>query len=68
MKKLNFIFGFQAFVWLIYILFFIGWVKCLVKFVKCDFDPIGKAELIYGIGTFTGAGGVIGWFDIKDGE
>ena len=44
----------------------IGEVKCVIKMINCNFDPIGKAEIFYSIGTFTGAGAVIGWFDIKD--
>lgn len=43
-----------------------GWVKCIVKTYKCNWEPIGKAEIIYTIGTFTGAGAVIGWLNIKD--
>lgn len=43
----------------------IGWVRCVVKLVKQDFDTPYKAELIYGIGTFTGAGAIIGWINIK---
>lgn len=42
-----------------------GYVQCVVKFVRCDFSnktPY-KAEILYGIGTFTGAGIVIGWCD-----
>lgn len=50
----------------IYALFFIGWVQCVVKMVKCNWEPIGKAEILYTVGSFTGLGGVIGWFDIKD--
>lgn len=43
-----------------------GWVQCLVKFVNCDFKEPYKAEIIYGIGTFTGAGAIIGWINIDD--
>jgi len=51
---------------LMIILFFIGWCKCVYKMTQCDWEPIGKAEIIYTAGTFTGLGGIIGWFDIED--
>jgi len=44
----------------------IGWVMCVVKLVKTDFQAPYKAEVIYAVGTFTGAGAIIGWIDIKD--
>lgn len=44
----------------------LGWIKCVVKFVKSDFDAPYKAEIVYGIGTFTGAGAVIGYINIRD--
>lgn len=45
---------------------FVGEVKCIIKMINCNFEPIGKAEIFYTIGTFTGAGCVIGYIDIKD--
>ena len=45
---------------------FVGEIRCFVKMVRCNWDPIGKAEVLYTIGTFTGTGCVIGWFDIED--
>jgi len=50
----------------IIILSIMGWVKCVIKLVKTDFEAPYKAEVIYGIGTFTGAGAIIGWIDIKE--
>jgi len=44
----------------------IGEVKCVIKMINCNFEPIGKAEIFYTIGTFTGAGCIIGYIDIKD--
>jgi hypothetical protein len=41
-----------------------GYVRCVYKFCKCDFEPSYKAESIYGIGTFTGLGAIIGYFNI----
>lgn len=51
---------------IIVIIIFVGQIKCIIKMANCNWDPIGKAEVIYTIGTFTGAGVIIGWLDIKD--
>lgn len=48
------------------ILLFVGWIKCLYKFCNCDFEPSYKAEIVYGVGTFSGLGCIIGWMDIND--
>lgn len=54
-------------IWLfIALFFFVGWVKCIYKAINCNWDPIGKAEVIYTCGVFLGYGGIIGWFDIED--
>ena len=45
---------------------FVGEVKCIIKMINCNFEPVGKAEIFYTIGTFTGAGCIIGYIDIKD--
>ena len=45
---------------------FVGQVKCVIKMVACNWEPIGKAEILYTVGTFTGAGAVIGYLDIED--
>jgi hypothetical protein len=34
--------------------------------VNCNWDPIGKAEIIYTAAAFTGFGVIIGYMDIKD--
>lgn len=44
----------------------VGEVKCIVKACKCNWEPIGKAEVIYTAGAFTGLGSVIGYIDIQD--
>lgn len=44
----------------------IGEVKCIIKAINCNWEPIGKAEIIYTAGSFTGLGCIIGWVDIKD--
>lgn len=48
------------------VLAIIGEVKCIVKFVQCDFKAPYKAEVIYGVGIITGLGVVVGWIDIND--
>ena len=45
---------------------FVGEIKCIVKMCQCNWEPIGKAEFFYTAGTFTGAGCIIGYFDIED--
>lgn len=41
-----------------------GYVQCVVKFVRCDFEPSYKAEIVYGAGLVTGLGGIVGWMDV----
>jgi hypothetical protein len=56
-----------AFMWFaIVALIFIGEIKCVVKAIQCDWDPIGKAEIIYTGATLTGLGAIVGWIDIED--
>ena len=43
-----------------------GEIRCIYKMFKCNWEPIGKAEVIYTVGTFTGLGCVIGYFNISD--
>lgn len=49
----------------IVVLLIIGWIMCLVAFCNCDFTGAtsSKAEVIYGIGVFTGLGSILGWFN-----
>ena len=44
----------------------VGEVKCIIKMVNCNWEPIGKAEVIYTASTFTGLGCIIGYIDIQD--
>lgn len=48
---------------LLVILGFVGYIKNIVHLCQCDFKESYKAEVLYGIGTFTGLGAVLGWFD-----
>jgi hypothetical protein len=51
---------------LFYVLAGFGYIRCAYKMFTCNWEPIGKAEAFYAIGTFTGAGVIIGYFDIED--
>jgi len=42
----------------------VGWIMSVVKFVKCDFQAPYKAEVIYGVGAFTGLGAVVGYINV----
>lgn len=48
------------------ILGLIGEVMCVVKAVKCNWEPVGKAEVIYTGSAVTGLGAIVGYFDIED--
>jgi hypothetical protein len=60
MKKLGLI-------WVgVVILLLVGEVKCIFKAVDCNWEPIGKAEIIYTGAALTGLGSIVGWMDIED--
>ncbi len=44
----------------------IGEVKCIVKAVNCNWDPVGKSEIVYTVAACTGLGGIVGWMNIED--
>lgn len=44
----------------------IGEVKCISKAINCNWQPIGKAEIIYTASAFTGFGVIVGYMDIQD--
>jgi len=46
--------------------FLIGEVMCIVKAIKCNWEPVGKAEIIYTGAALTGLGSIVGWFNIED--
>ena len=48
------------------VLLLVGEVKCVIKMINCNWDPVGKAEVLYTLGTFTGLGSIIGWINIED--
>lgn len=51
---------------IICILYFCGYVRCIYKAMNCNWEPVGKAEVIYTAAIFTGIGGIVGWFNIED--
>lgn len=51
---------------LLFILGVIGEIRCIYKMVDCNWQSPYKAEVFYTVGTFTGFGCIIGWFNIKD--
>lgn len=54
------------FSFLILIFLFIGEIKCIIKVVNCNWEPIGKAEVVYTVAACTGVGGIVGWMNIQD--
>lgn len=44
----------------------VGEIKCVYKMCTCNWDPIGKAEVFYTIGSFSGLGAIIGYINIPD--
>ncbi len=48
------------------VLVVVGETKCIIKAFKCNWEPIGKAEIIYTGSALTGLGAVVGWIDIED--
>lgn len=56
----------KLFIILCVILALIGEVKCFYKAITCNWEPIGKAEIIYAGAAATGLGAIVGWLDIED--
>jgi hypothetical protein len=50
----------------IIVLLFIGEVKCIIKAIDCNWEPVGKAEVVYTGAAITGLGCIVGWIDIED--
>lgn len=51
---------------LLVILVLTGEVKCIVKAIKCNWEPIGKAEIIYTASAISGLGSIVGFINIED--
>jgi hypothetical protein len=60
MKKLGL---FMVIIWLLAI---IGEIRCVYKAVTCNWEPVGKAEVIYTVAACTGLGVVVGYINIED--
>jgi len=54
------------FSFIIFILCLVGEVKCCYKAYNCNWEPIGKAEVIYTASACCGLGSIVGWFNIED--
>lgn len=44
----------------------VGEVKCIIKAIECNWNPIGKAEIIYTGAALTPFGAIVGFIDIED--
>ena len=44
----------------------VGEIKCIIKAINCNWEPIGKAEIIYTGASLTGLGCFVGYINIKD--
>ena len=50
----------------IIVLAIVGEVKCIIKACSCNWEPIGKAEVIYTASSLCGVGAIVGYIDIQD--
>ena len=60
MKKIGILF---VLLWLAAI---VGEIRCVYKAVTCNWEPVGKAEVIYTVAACTGLGAIVGYIDIED--
>jgi cytochrome b subunit of formate dehydrogenase len=44
----------------------IGEGMCIYKAINCNWKPVGKAEIIYTVSSFSGFGCIVGYIDIED--
>jgi hypothetical protein len=44
----------------------IGEIKCIIKAIDCNWEPVGKAEIVYTGASLTGLGAIVGYLDIQD--
>ncbi len=58
--------GAGLFSFLLILFLLIGEIKCIIKVFQCNWEPIGKAEIIYTGAAVTGFGGIVGWMNIED--
>jgi hypothetical protein len=51
---------------IIIVIVLIGEVQCIYKAINCNWDPIGKAEIVYTVAACTGLGFFVGYMTIED--
>jgi hypothetical protein len=44
----------------------VGEVLCVYRAIRCNWEPIGKAEIVYTGAALTGLGCIVGYIDIQD--
>ena len=44
----------------------VGEVKCIIKAINCNWEPVGKAEMVYTGSAVLGLGCIVGYIDIQD--
>jgi hypothetical protein len=60
MKKISILF---ILLWLVAI---VGEIRCIYKAFTCNWEPVGKAEIIYTASACVGLGAFVGYIDIED--
>ena len=50
----------------IFVVCIVGEIKCIYKAINCNWDPVGKAEVMYTAAACTGLGFVVGYVNIQD--
>jgi Rieske Fe-S protein len=67
MKTKGKLFGLGVFIYFAIIaLLLIGEVRCIYKAITCNWEPVGKAEILYTVSACTGLGCIVGWINIED--
>jgi hypothetical protein len=51
---------------IIWVILIIGEIKCVYKAFSCNWEPIGKAEILYTGSAVTGLGVIVGYININD--
>jgi len=54
------------FIIIISLILFVGEIRCIIKAVQCNWEPVGKAEIVYTGAALTGLGCIVGWTNIED--
>ena len=44
----------------------VGEIKCIIKAINCNWEPVGKAEIVYTGSAVLGLGCIVGYIDIQD--